>query len=183
MLASFNLSSAWEGEVNLCMPVPWFRKLLSQPFSLILARKASTKRWHFFQQSNPSVLCWKKCHLFAQTYTFFPRDSTLFRQKQKAKGREGFSMGRVLTIGLLLTILCGCWRWCWWGCCSRLSIGTLVIAVATLLVVGTLLMTSGGKLCNTLKSSLQKAADIKNKYKKFPLTGMSWNGRTNKWTN
>lgn len=157
MLASFNLSSAWEGEVNLCMPVPWFRKLLSQPFSLILARKASTK----------------KCHLFAQTYTFFPRDSTLFRQKQKAKGREGFSMGRVLTIGLLLTILCGCWRWCWWGCCSRLSIGALVIAVATLLVVGTLLMTSGGKSCNTLKSSLQKAADIKNKYKKFPLTGMS----------
>ena len=161
------------------MSVPWIHKLLSWPFSIILARKASTKRWHFFQQSNLSVLCWKKCHLFAQTYTCFPWDSTLSRLKQKAKGREGLSMGTVLTIGLLLTILCGCWCWCWWGCCSRLSIGTLVIAVATLLVIGTLLMTSGGKSCNTLKSSLQKAASIKKK-KKILLTGISWNGRTKK---
>lgn len=121
----------------------------------------------FSTEQSVSALLKKTCHLFAQTYTCFPWDSTLFRQKQKAKGREGLNMGTVLTIGLLLTILCGCWHWCWWGCCSRLSIGTLVIAVATLLVVGTLLMTSGGKSCNTLKSSLQKAASIKKKSNHF----------------
>ena len=88
MLASFNLSSAWEGEVNLCMPVPWFRKLLSQPFSLILARKASTKRWHFFQQSNLSVLCWKKMSPFCTDLHFFPTGLNTVQAEAKSQ-REG----------------------------------------------------------------------------------------------